>query len=132
MTNQRNRILVVDDLADWRITLKGMLLDEGFEVQEASSLEQALQVLANERFDLVITDLRLDDSDANNTQGLDLANIIKARQLDIKVVLITGYDTKDTVAQALQPNSQGKRLVADYITKNHTNELPKIAHRLLA
>ncbi len=132
MANQKHKILVVDDLADWRTTLKGMLIDEGFDVQEAESFNQALHLLTDDNFDLVIADLRLDDSDDSNTEGLDLANRVKEHWPDTKVILITGYDTKVTVEQALQPDSQGRSLAVDYIAKNQTNELPELAHKFLS
>ncbi|MBI1881080.1 MAG: response regulator, partial [Chloroflexi bacterium] len=56
----KGRILVVDDLPDWRKTLSGILLDEGYEVQTASSREESLRLLTAGRFHLAILDVRLD------------------------------------------------------------------------
>lgn len=53
------RVMILDDHASLRRNLRAMLEDEGFEVMEAGSGEQALQIVKNARLDAVIVDIRL-------------------------------------------------------------------------
>ena len=79
MTKQNCRILVVDDVIDWQNTIKGLLEDEGYAVETAGSFSTARQKLQNMFFDLAILDMRLDETDISNIDGLDkLARLIKA------------------------------------------------------
>jgi len=132
MTNSPHKILVVDDLPDWRKTLRGMLVDEGYDVQVADSSARALELLRANHFDLAVLDMRLDESDEDNTEGLDLAAKIKQRWPTVKVVIITGYGTPDTLRQALEPDAQGQRLVANYIPKTETEGLIQVVQEVLA
>ena len=45
MTSRRHKVLVVDDLPDWRTTLSGLLEDARYDVQVAGSLDEALTLL---------------------------------------------------------------------------------------
>ena len=132
MTNTRHRILVVDDVRDWRTTLGGLFEDAGYDVQVADSSARALELLRTDQFDLAVLDMRLDETDEGNTEGLDLAAEIKQHWPATKVVMITGYGTPDTMRQAMEPDAQGRRLVANYIPKTKTEELVKIVQEVLA
>ena len=86
-------VLVVDDERNIRRTLRMVLETEGFQVLEAESAEQALEVLAAEPVDLGIFDIRLPGMD-----GLSLLS--RARELwrDLPVIVISGHaDTSDVV-----------------------------------
>ena len=126
------KILVVDDLPDWRTTLSGLLEDEGYAIQVAGSSADALALLANEHFDLILSDMRLDETDEDNTEGLDLAAEIQQRWPKIKTIIITGYGTPDTMERAMQPDAQGKTLATNYIPKSETEELVKKVREALA
>ena len=132
MTSKRRKILVVDDLLDWRATLSGLLEDAGYDVQVAESSITALALLKTDQFDLAVLDMRLDETDESNTEGLDLAAEIKQHWPATKVVMITGYGTPDTMRRAMEPDKQDRRLVANYIPKTQTEELVKIVHEVLA
>ena len=123
MVYTRHKILVVDDLPDWRVTLGGLLEDEGYAVQVADSSDAALSLLASDHFDLALLDMRLDETDESNTEGLDLADKIRQRWPEVKVIIITGYGTSDTMKRAMEPDVQGRRLVFNYIPKNETEKL---------
>jgi CheY-like chemotaxis protein len=58
MTDTRHRILVVDDLPDWRKTLGGLLKDAGYEVQVAGSSAAALALLRSSHFDLALLETK--------------------------------------------------------------------------
>jgi ATP-dependent Lon protease len=132
MTNKQQKILVVDDLPDWRATVGGLLEDAGYDVQVADSSTAALALLETDHFDLAVLDVRLDETDEGNTEGLDLAAEIKQRWPATKVVMITGYDRPDTMRRAMEPDAQGRRLVANYILKTQIEGLVEIVREALA
>ena len=132
MTNTCHRILVVDDLPDWRATLGGLLEDAGYDVQVADSSTNALELLRTDHFDVAVLDIRLDETDEGNTEGLDLAAEIKRHWPATKVVMITGYGTSYTIRRALAPDVRGQRLAADYIPKTETEELVQVVREVLA
>ena len=132
MTSRQRKILVVDDVRDWRTTLGGLFEDAGYDVRVAASSARALELLRTDQFDLAVLDMRLDETDEGNTEGLDLAAEIKQHWPATKVVIITGYGTTDTMRRAMEPDAQGRRLVANYIPKTETEELVKIVQEVLA
>jgi CheY-like chemotaxis protein len=132
MAEKHYRILVVDDLADWRKTLSGLLREEGYKVDITDSFQSAVTLLRSKKFDLAILDLRLDETDENNTQGLDLASEIKRYWMSIKTIIITGYDNPEIVKRAMEPQSSSKKRVADdFIPKTETDNLINSVQSLL-
>ncbi len=125
-------ILVVDDVADWRITLRGLLTDEGYEVKVAGSIEEATTLLEKQPFNFAVLDIRLDETDEDNIEGVELAKTIHERWPQTKVIMITGYETTATTEETMKPVPGGDRLVHDYIMKKDTNEelLPTIQKAL--
>ncbi len=132
MTEKKHRILVVDDLDDWRKTLSGLLHEEGYKVDVAGSFGKAVTLLRSKKFDLAVLDIRLDETDENNTQGLDLASEIKRHWPSVKTIIITGYDNPEIVKRAMEPQGPGKkRLADDFIAKTETDNLLKSVQSLL-
>lgn len=121
-TLERPRILVVDDNVDWQKTVRGMLKDEGYHVAVAGTFEDAKALLKRESFNLAVIDMRLDDPDEENTDGIALARIIHEKWSHIRTIIITGFDTPGTLEEAMRPSSGG-RLVHDYILKQDANTL---------
>jgi len=100
------RILVVDDEKSIRMTLEHFLTEEGYEVETASSYDDAYEMLSETYFDLIITDILLGDK-----SGIDLLREIKRRHLTCPVIMITGAPDIHTATEAL-------RLGAfDYVSK---------------
>ncbi|HET7215558.1 MAG TPA: sigma-54 dependent transcriptional regulator [Terriglobia bacterium] len=88
-------ILVVDDEQRQREIYRDILLDEGYETVTAPSGETALRLLAQKRFDLVLTDLNL----AGMT-GIDLLTQILQADPTCAIVLITGYPSIESAIDA--------------------------------
>lgn len=87
-------ILVVDDDTAFCIMLKTFLQKKGFEVQNAFTAADAQKELSQSHFDIVITDIRLPDSD-----GLSILRFIKESAASTQVILMTGYtDIKAAVS----------------------------------
>ncbi len=127
-------ILVVDDVSDWRDMLAGLIEDvyPKFKVVTASSIDEAKNQLTQHNFDLAILDVRLDESDESNTEGLVLMEFIRGHYTQLPVLIITGYPNLDTVRQAMRPGESGIRPAVDYLEKAKLNIelLPRISEIL--
>jgi two-component system, NtrC family, response regulator PilR len=99
-------ILVVDDERSMRDFLKILLVKEGYEVETAPGGRQALELLEEHTFNLVITDIRMDGMD-----GLELLNSIKEHYPSLPVVIITAFASPDDAVFAM------KNGAFDYISK---------------
>ena len=117
------RILVVDDLDDWRMTLSGLLRDEGYEVDTADSVDSAWKQLAQESYDLAVVDMRLDETDESDVGGLTLSHRVRQERLPIRIIILTGYASMSTIREAMESDSEGSRLAMGFIQKDATIEL---------
>jgi two-component system, NtrC family, response regulator AtoC len=100
------KALVVDDERKMRRVLQMVLEKMGIEAMPAESAEEALQILATERVDLILSDLRLPGS-----SGLDLLGRVRESDTELPFVVLTAYGTVETAVEAM------KRGAADYILK---------------
>ena len=100
------RILAVDDQRYFRDLIEGLLEDAGYEVQTASSGEDALHVLELEDFDIILTDLVMPGID-----GSELIGKIKERRPHQDVVMVTGVVDVKIAVDAM------KQGAVDYILK---------------
>ncbi|MHB1931724.1 MAG: ArsR/SmtB family transcription factor [Thermoplasmata archaeon] len=91
------RLLVVDDNAVFREELGGLLEGEGHSVALAASGSKALEILATQPADVVLTDLKMP-----RMGGLALLTQITGAYPEILVVVITGYATIDTAVEAMR------------------------------
>jgi two-component system nitrogen regulation response regulator NtrX len=99
----RGKVLVVDDYADWRELLSGMLEREGHFVDTVASLEEALAYIdENKDLDLVILDIRLVETDETNEDGMRLLAEIRKRLSFTRVIMVTGYGTMETQRKAFR------------------------------
>ena len=101
-------ILIVDDEADIRELVAGVLGDEGFETRTAAHAEGALMALAERRPSLVILDVWLQGS---SMDGIELLDAMKSRDPTLPIVVISGPGNLDTAVAAI------KRGAYDYIEK---------------
>ncbi len=109
-------ILVVDDEADIRDLVAGVLEDDGYAPRVAADSEAALAAIADRRPSLVLLDVWLKGS---RLDGLDLLDEIKRRDPSLPVLVISGHGNLDTAVAAI------RRGAADFIEK------PFEAERLL-
>ena len=90
-----NRLLVVDDEADFVDNLRDILTDVGFVVDGTTSAEEALYWAATRTYDVAVLDLRMPEID-----GLRLHGRLRAAQRDVATVLLTAYADADTMRAA--------------------------------
>jgi len=99
-------ILVVDDEAIVRDSIKDWLQEVGYQVATAGTGEEALAMIEKQDFSVMILDVRLPGK-----SGVTVLREAKAFKPDIKVIMITAYPTKELAAES-------KSLGAiDYLTK---------------
>jgi CheY-like chemotaxis protein len=131
MVELKKTILVVDDVEDWQKTLSGLLADEGYTVVAVGDREAALKAVKTHKFDLAVIDIRLDEADEDNTAGLSLAHEIKLEQMGLPIVIITGYETTESISQAMRPDQTGRPLAIDFVLKADMDELVDIVNTKL-
>ncbi|HAQ32515.1 MAG TPA: sigma-54-dependent Fis family transcriptional regulator, partial [Rhodospirillaceae bacterium] len=90
-------ILIVDDEADIRELISGILGDEGYETRLAGDSTQTLKAIAQRRPSLVILDIWLQGSELD---GMELLEIIKSEHKDLPVVMISGHGNIETAVNA--------------------------------
>lgn len=90
------RVLIVDDEGSVLVTLAANLELEGFEVASAPSGERALEMLREQAFDLVLTDIRMP-----RMNGVELFRRVRAIHPAMPVVLMTAYAVEGLVEEAL-------------------------------
>ncbi len=105
------KILVVDDEILITKTLQADLEDAGYLVGVADSGEEALFRLSQDRYNLVITDLMME-----NMGGLELIARLREQDFDIPVIIITGHSELETAIAALRLGA------ADYLHKPYNPE----------
>ncbi|SEH24786.1 sigma-54-dependent transcriptional regulator [Magnetospirillum fulvum] len=92
-------ILIVDDEADIRVLIAGILEDEGHSTREAANADEALERIRARRPSLVIQDIWLQGS---RLDGLGVLDEIKREHPDVPVVMISGHGTIETAVQAIK------------------------------
>lgn len=100
------RVLVVDDDRAVRTVLQVNLSKHGMEVELAPTVAQALAILHERAFDVVLTDVRMPGG-----TGLELLAQIKKSWPDTQVVVMTGYGSVEDAVAAIKAGA------ADYIIK---------------
>ncbi len=92
-------ILIVDDEADIRRLIAGVLEDEGYGTREAADGRSALEALKARRPSLVVLDVWLQNSELD---GLDLLAITKREHPLVPIVMISGHGTIETAVSAIK------------------------------
>lgn len=99
-------LLVVDDEPDLRTLYELTLLREGYDIETAATVEEALLHLKDRTYSAVITDMRLPDG-----TGLDLLHRLEEQGRREKAIVITAYGSAENAVEALKAGAY------DYLTK---------------
>jgi two-component system response regulator PilR (NtrC family) len=105
-TSAHYSLLVVDDEPDLRTLYELTLLREGYEVETAGTVEEALLLLKDRTYSAVITDMRLPDG-----SGLDVLARLESGARREKAIVITAYGSSENAVEALKAGA------FDYLTK---------------
>src|SRR5436190_961612 len=90
-------ILVVDDEANIRHTLRGVLADEGYQVVEAPDGRRALELLEHQLPSLAIVDIWMPEVD-----GIELVSRMRQQAPEVPVIVISGHGTIDTAVRVIR------------------------------
>lgn len=100
------KILIIDDEDEILLSLKKNLILEGYNVETCNDSEEALEMIKNNKFHIVITDIVMP-----NMNGIDLLKAAKAYDALTQVIMMTGYSTMEITIQSLEFGAN------DYILK---------------
>src|SRR5262245_29406045 len=110
-------ILVVDDESSARTTLALLLRKRSHRVAEADGVATAVKTLADEAFDVIVTDLRMPDGD-----GLEVLRAARVHCPDADVILLTAYAGWESAKEAIRLGA------CDYFEKGR--EPDELLHRI--
>lgn len=100
------KILIVEDDAFFREIFSDLLKEEGYQIDTADSGNEALEKIARFNYDLVVTDMVLQD-----ISGLDVLSRVKQMDTGIEVIVVTGYGNMESAIYALKNGAR------DYLVK---------------
>jgi two-component system alkaline phosphatase synthesis response regulator PhoP len=110
-TYEGAQILVVDDEGAIRYSVSKTLQRIGFEVHEAASGEDALEMMTKNEYEVILTDIRMP-----GLTGVDLLKRIKDQSPDAIVILMTGYASLGTAVESLRLGAH------DYLIKPSSSQ----------
>ena len=114
--SEKPSLLVVDDEESIRELLEIMLKREGYEVETASSGENAVKALGKRSFDAVITDIAMP-----GMSGIELLTRVRRQSHDTAVVVMTAHGSTESAVEAMKLGA------TDYLTKPFQIDEMKIA-----
>jgi len=97
MQEQLPKILIVDDEPNMLHMLSSILKQDGFEPQCADSAQQALELAESDRFDFILSDVRMPGMD-----GIQLLEHLRARGIDTIVILMSAYGSVELALEAMR------------------------------
>jgi signal transduction histidine kinase len=103
---EQPKVLVVDDEESVVVTIKAILQLDGYDVATTTSGAEARTMVRQQEFDLVLTDLRLEDGD-----GLDVLRAVREYFPETVTIMLTGYASLESAIQALRVGAY------DYLVK---------------
>jgi signal transduction histidine kinase len=104
--SEQPKVLVVDDEESVVVTIKAILQLDGYDVATTTSGVQARAMVRDVEYDLVLTDLRLEDGD-----GLEVLKAVREHHPETITIMLTGYASLESAIQALRAGAY------DYLVK---------------
>lgn len=95
------RALIVDDDSSWQGIISELLGDNGFDVDTAGSVDEAIAALKVNSHRLAVVDLSLSVSDHHNQDGLRVLDAIRHLDPNCRAILLTGFATVEVAVKAL-------------------------------
>jgi DNA-binding NtrC family response regulator len=110
-TSTAIRILIVDDDRAFRVATESLLRDEGYAVASVSGAREALERLAGESFDLILSDLVME-----GMNGVEFLQQVRRKMPEVTVIMVTGFGSIGTAVDAMRLGAY------DYLTKPCNND----------
>jgi len=92
-----SKVLIVDDQNGIRVLLTEVFSSEGYKTYQASNGKLALEIVRNDKPDLVLLDMKIPGMD-----GLEILKHIKKIDASIKVIMMTAYGELDMIKEATE------------------------------
>jgi ActR/RegA family two-component response regulator len=112
LSQDRPRVLIVDDQRNWRKALCEVLDPTEYEIETAASYDEAKRRLQQRAFHVLVADQRLADGEADNIQGILLLDEVNELRDGTQAIIVTGYPSIEMAKEALRG-----RAAYDYILK---------------
>ena len=96
------RALVVEDDATWRELIMKLLIERELVVDVAASLREAISLIEDKEYDLALLDMRLEYFDVTDVTGLNVARLLRERNPEMLIVILTGYAALSTIRDAFR------------------------------
>jgi CheY-like chemotaxis protein len=130
MTTKTFTMLFVDDSASFRDNNVARLIEEGFDVTEADGEKHAMELIETRQFDIVVTDLVMDNPDS----GFTLAYHIKKKYPDTPIIMVSTANSKFGLDFSVSSESERRWLKCDAMLPKpiRFEQLLAEAYRLLA
>lgn len=109
-------VLVIDDMADVRLSANFLLSNHGYNVLEADSVLRALDIIKQDKVDLVLLDMNYSSDTTSGQEGLDFLTKLAKLDIVIPVVAMTGWSSIDLAVKAMQQGA------TDFIEKPWDNQ----------
>ncbi|MFW5719069.1 MAG: sigma-54-dependent transcriptional regulator, partial [Halanaerobium sp.] len=93
----KNKVLIVDDEKNIRLTLKTALSKAGYEVETAVNGEDGLAKLKEDEIPVVLLDMKMPGMD-----GIQFLKEVTEKDIETKVIMITGYGSVETAVETLK------------------------------
>lgn len=128
MAEIREKILIIDDDAEVRSLISGVLSDEGYQTSTASNEQESISVMKSSMPDLILLDLWIGDDESG---GFKIFSKIKNINSDVPVIVISGHGTIDIAMKAMRKGAFDfleKPFVIDrlLLTCSHALEFSKL------
>ncbi len=117
---RQGRILLVDDDERWLNEISSILQRSGFYVDTVATISQAIQKLDETFYHLAILDIRMEDNDQNNAEGMTLLNKLDESNLlgAIEIIMLSAYGTMKQMREAFAHHR-----VVDFLSKEDFDNL---------
>lgn len=112
--NRQGRILIVENEQRWRNALTGVLQKAGFQAEAVETTRQAWECLEEAFYHLAILDIRMEDDDPTDTEGISLLRRLSAEGLTeaMSIIMLSAYGTKEQMREGFKDHD-----IADFLAK---------------
>jgi DNA-binding NtrC family response regulator len=121
------RILVVEDMPDWRDQLQATLRRDGYDITTVPSYGEALAELRRNPYELALVDLRLSLADESNRDGMELLRDLD--KVKIPAVVVTGYGGVELARKAIEQYHAFDFMEKQTLDLNRLREVIKAAFK---
>src|SRR5437764_12752911 len=119
MNNRQGRVLIVDNLPQWRDALVAMLRESNYHADAAATITEALEQLDESFYHVLVADIRMEEIDESNIDGMDLLGELDKSGLSeaTKVIMLSAFGTVEQMRTSFRDYQ-----VADFLPKDNFNK----------